>query len=72
MKQIIDELKQDKIDKNHIIYLNFESKEYSFIQNDDRGVTKNTLYNYLEYMVKAMLISKAERFDLRGKRIRGI
>lgn len=40
-----------------------------FLGNDDRGVTKNTLYNYLEYMVKAMLISKAERFDLRGKRI---
>ena len=40
-----------------------------FLGNDDRGVTKNTLYNYLEYMVKAMLVSKAERFDLRGKRI---
>ena len=37
--------------------------------NDDRGVTKNTLYNYLEYMSKAMLISKADRFDVRGKRI---
>ncbi|MCI8778240.1 MAG: ATP-binding protein [Bacilli bacterium] len=37
--------------------------------NDDRGVTKNTLYNYLEYMSKAMLISKADRYDVRGKRI---
>ena len=37
--------------------------------NDDRGVTKNTLYNYLEYMAKSMLISKADRFDVRGKRI---
>lgn len=37
--------------------------------NDDRGVTKNTLYNYLEYMSKSMLISKADRFDVRGKRI---
>lgn len=40
-----------------------------FIVNDDRGVTKNTLYNYLEYMVSAMLISKADRYDVRGKRI---
>ena len=37
--------------------------------NDDRGVTKNTLYNYLEYMSKAMLISKVDRYDVRGKRI---
>lgn len=37
--------------------------------NDDRGVTKNTLYNYLEYMSKSMLISKVDRFDVRGKRI---
>jgi len=40
-----------------------------FNLNDDRGVTKNTLYNYLEYMSKAMLISKADRYDVRGKRI---
>ena len=40
-----------------------------FTVNEDRGVTKNTLYNYLEYMVKAMLISKADRYDVRGKRI---
>lgn len=40
-----------------------------FINNDDRGVTKNTLYNYLGYMSKALLINKADRFDVRGKRI---
>lgn len=40
-----------------------------FQVNDDRGVTKNTLYNYLEYMTKAMLISKCDRYDIRGKRI---
>lgn len=40
-----------------------------FMGNDDRGVAKNTLYNYIEYMAKALLISRAERFDLRGKRI---
>lgn len=40
-----------------------------FELNDDRGVTKNTLYSYLEYMCKAYLINKADRFDVRGKRI---
>lgn len=40
-----------------------------FSANDNRGVTKNTLYNYLEYMSKAMMINKAERYDVRGKRI---
>ena len=37
--------------------------------NDDRGVGKNTLYNYLDYMCKAHLIEKADRYDIRGKRI---
>lgn len=40
-----------------------------FMGKDDRGVAKNTLYNYLEYMVKGNLINKCERYDLRGKRI---
>lgn len=40
-----------------------------YFESDNRSVTKNTLYNYLEYMNKALLISKADRYDLRGKRI---
>ena len=32
-------------------------------------VSKITIYNYLEYMCRAMLINKAERYDVRGKRI---
>lgn len=40
-----------------------------FEVNDDRGVTKNTLYNYLEYMCRAHLIEKIDRYDVRGKRI---
>ena len=40
-----------------------------FALTDDRGLTKNTLYNYLEYMSKAMLINKVCRYDVRGKRI---
>ena len=40
-----------------------------FTNKDNRDVSKTTLYNYLEYMSKAMLINKAERYDIRGKRI---
>ena len=40
-----------------------------FEMKDDRGVGKTTLYNYLEYMCKAHLINKVDRYDVRGKRI---
>lgn len=40
-----------------------------FLGKDERGVAKNTLYNYLDYMVKGNLINKCERYDIRGKRI---
>ena len=40
-----------------------------FLNSDNREVSKVTLYNYLEYMLKAMLINKADRYDIRGKRI---
>ena len=46
-----------------------ESLSKYFEINDDRGVGKTTLYNYLEYMCKAHLIEKVDRFDVRGKRI---
>ncbi len=46
-----------------------ESLANYFLNNDGREVSKITLYNYLEYMTKAMLISKADRYDVRGKRI---
>ena len=50
---------------------NFSAENLSnyFINKDDREVSKVTLYNYLEYMTKAMIISKADRYDVRGKRI---
>jgi len=35
LTQIIDELKETGIKEKQIIYLNFESKEYSNIKNDD-------------------------------------
>ena len=50
---------------------NFSAESLSeyFTNKDKREVSKITLYNYLEYMTKAMMISKAERYDVRGKRI---
>lgn len=41
----------------------------NYFKSDNRDVNKETLYNYLEYMCKAFLINKAERYDVRGKRI---
>lgn len=40
-----------------------------FLNKDDREVSKITLYNYLEYMTKAMMVNKVDRYDVRGKRI---
>lgn len=50
---------------------NFSADSLSnyFLNSDNREVSKVTIYNYLEYMSKAMLINKADRFDIRGKRI---
>lgn len=46
-----------------------ESLANYFASKDNREVSKITLYNYLEYMSKAMIINKADRYDVRGKRI---
>ena len=50
---------------------NFSADSLSnyFLNKDNREVSKATLYNYLEYMSKAMIINKADRYDVRGKRI---
>lgn len=50
---------------------NFSAESLSnyFADKDGREVSKITLYNYLEYMTKAMLINKVDRYDVRGKRI---
>ena len=40
-----------------------------FKNNDNRMVSKETIYNYIEYMCKGLLISKVDRYDVRGKRI---
>ncbi len=46
-----------------------ESLANYLMNKAQREVSKVTLYNYLEYMTKAMLINKADRYDVRGKRI---
>ena len=50
---------------------NFSAESLSnyFVNKDNTAVSKITLYNYIEYMTKAMLINKADRYDIRGKRI---
>ena len=50
---------------------NFSAENLSnyFLGREAREVSKITLYNYLKYMSKALLISKADRYDVRGKRI---
>ena len=40
-----------------------------YLCSENIEVSKITIYNYLEYMCRAMLINKVERFDVRGKRI---
>ncbi len=40
-----------------------------FFESESRSVSKNTLYNYLEYMNKSLLINKVDRYDVRGKRV---
>lgn len=40
-----------------------------YFESESRGVSLETLYNYLDYITRANLISKAERYDIRGKRI---
>lgn len=40
-----------------------------YFESTSRGVSLETLYNYLNYFERANLISKADRYDIRGKRI---
>lgn len=40
-----------------------------YFESEQRGVSLETLYNYLDYITRANLISKVERYDVRGKRI---
>ena len=41
----------------------------NYLLSDNVEVAKITIYNYLDYMCKALLIHRADRYDVRGKRI---
>ena len=41
----------------------------NYLLGDNIEVSKVTIYNYLEYMCRAFRIHKADRYDVRGKRI---
>ena len=40
----------------------------NYLLADNLEVSKVTIYNYLEYMCKALLIHKCDRYDIRGKK----
>lgn len=40
-----------------------------FLESDNRKISTETLYNYLSYMENSFLITKARRYDIRGKKI---
>lgn len=41
----------------------------NYFMSINRKVSKETLYNYLEHITSALVMSKASRYDIRGKRI---
>lgn len=79
MKDIIKRFKINDIDLfNRILeyIMTTPSQTFSaenlvkyFKENDNRNVSKDTIYNYLDYMCKSYLINKVDRYDVRGKRI---
>ncbi len=78
IKDIVDRFKIKDLDLfNRIIeYIvttpsqTFSAENLSnYLLKDNIDVSKITIYNYLEYMCKALLINKADRYDVRGKRI---
>lgn len=79
MKDIIKRFKVTDLDLfNRIVEYIMTTPSQSFSADnlvnylkdkDDRNASKETIYNYLEYMCKGLLISKVDRYDVRGKRI---
>ncbi len=78
IKDIVDRFKIKDLDLfNRIIeyIVTTPSQTFSaeslanYLLKDNVEVSKITIYNYLEYMCKALLINKVERYDVRGKRI---
>lgn len=65
LTQIIDEIKNKNIDDNHIIYINFESLDYSFIRNakDLDDYIKEQLKDKKTYYIFLDEIQKVEDFE---------
>ncbi|MCD7832844.1 MAG: ATP-binding protein [Lachnospiraceae bacterium] len=40
-----------------------------FFLSENRKVSRETIYNYLEYITSSMIMERASRYDIRGKRI---
>ena len=40
-----------------------------YFESTSRSVSLETIYNYIDYITRAMLIEKSSRYDIRGKRI---
>ena len=40
-----------------------------YFESISRSVSLETIYNYIDYITRAMLIEKSSRYDIRGKRI---
>ncbi len=48
----------------------FSAKSISkFFESDNRKVSTETIYTYLDHIVSSLIINKAVRYDIRGKRI---
>lgn len=65
LTQIIDEIKQNGISEEQIIYINFESLDYSFIKNakDLNDYIKSITKNKSRYYVFLDEIQKVEEFE---------
>lgn len=40
-----------------------------YFQSVDRSVSRETLYNYLEYITNSLIMKRVSRYDIRGKKI---
>lgn len=41
----------------------------NYLLSINRKVSKETIYNYLEYITNALIMNRASRYDIRGKKI---
>ena len=65
LMQIIDEIKERKVDDEHIIYINFESLDYSFIKNaqDLNDYIKGQIKDKKIYYIFLDEVQKVEDFE---------